>query len=199
MEQRTPIVAALVAGALVVAGCGAEASTGGSIGKVAGNPTDRAFVAEMVLHHEMAVDMAEIGLERGESPFVRQLSVDIVRTQTAEIATLRREDAQLASAGVKKGVLGLPNDMMGMGGDTKKLRTVTPFDPPFLEMMLPHHQGAIELAKAELARGTDPELKALALDIVDAQQREIDGMKQAARKGWHRGRLNRPAAPAGTG
>jgi uncharacterized protein (DUF305 family) len=183
VTPRTPLIAALITGALLLAGCGADESSGESTGTTAGNPTDRAFVAEMVPHHEMAVEMAEIGIRRAESPFVEQLAADIVRTQTAEIATLRREDAQLADAGVKKGALALPNDMKGMGGDAKRLRTATPFDAPFLEMMVPHHQGAIEMAKAELAEGADPELKALALDIIDAQQREIDGMEQAARKG----------------
>jgi uncharacterized protein (DUF305 family) len=175
--------AVLVAVSLAFAGCTEEGSEdAGGTGPTAGNPTDRAFVAEMIPHHESAVRMAEIGRVRGESPFVRQLAEDIIRTQKAEIAILRREDAPHAEAGVKKGSLRMPNDMKDMGGDTERLQTAAPFDPPFLKMMVPHHQGAIEMAKAELARGADPELKALALEIIDAQQREIDGMEQAARQ-----------------
>jgi len=45
-------------------------------------------------------------------------------------------------------------------------------------MMLPHHQGAAEMAKAELKKGQDPELKTLARNIITAQQCEIAGMRE---------------------
>ena len=178
MKKRTKLLALLAAGTLAVAGCGADDGSGESASKAGGNGTDRAFVAEMIPHHQSAVEMAEIALKRGESPFVKGLAEDIVRTQKAEIQTLRREDAQLAEAGVKKGALGVPAHMMGMSEDTAQLKTVTPFDDPFIKMMVPHHKGAIEMAKVELAKGSDPELKALAQEIIDAQQREIEEMTE---------------------
>lgn len=50
-------------------------------------------------------------------------------------------------------------------------------DQDFVAMMIPHHQGAIDMAKYELAHGKDPATRKLARDIVAAQEREIAGMK----------------------
>ena len=171
------LMPALVAGALAVAGCGGDDDSGSS-GDVQGNGTDRAFAAEMVPHHQSAVEMAKIAQDRGESEFVRKLAQDIIRTQNAEIATLRQEDEALDTAGVKPGSLPMPHDMENMDQDPAKLRDAEPFDKAFIEMMIPHHESAVMMAKVEIEKGEDPELKALAQDIVKAQEREIRAMRE---------------------
>jgi uncharacterized protein (DUF305 family) len=61
------------------------------------------------------------------------------------------------------------NDMgMAMSGDA---------DKDFVTMMIPHHQGAIDMAKIELQYGKDPKLRAMAEAIVEAQEAEIAEMK----------------------
>jgi len=167
----------LAAGALTVAGCGDDSSsdTGAS---AAGNAVDRAFIADMVPHHQSAVTMARIAQERGESAFVKQLADDIVRTQNQEIEVMRREDQALAEAGIEKGSLGVAEHMMGMDSDVESLKTAKPFDKAFIAEMLPHHEGAVTMAKAELSKGKSTKLKLLAQDIVTAQEREIAAMRK---------------------
>jgi uncharacterized protein (DUF305 family) len=50
-------------------------------------------------------------------------------------------------------------------------------DHDFVAMMLPHHQGAIDMAKAELMYGKDPVMRRLAEEIVVDQQSEIEAMQ----------------------
>ena len=149
---------------------GGEGSSGGSV--------DRAFAQAMIPHHESAIEMAKIAQRQGESDFVKQLADDIVAAQQEEIGTLERIDSELAEEGAEVGQLGVPEHMQGMDDDPAELRDADPFDPAFVDMMIPHHEGAIEMAKAELAKGENAELKQLAQEIIDAQQAEIREMRE---------------------
>ena len=51
-------------------------------------------------------------------------------------------------------------------------------DKDFAMMMIPHHQGAIDMAKAELEHGDDPQMRALAETVIEAQEKEIAELKE---------------------
>jgi uncharacterized protein (DUF305 family) len=75
--------------------------------------------------------------------------------------------------------LGLSAAAAGMGhmdAGRKVRRADGPVDRVVLDEMIPHHRGAIAMARAVLARGQDPRLRELAQDIVAAQESEIEEM-----------------------
>jgi len=188
--SRLLVLALALALAGVLAACGEEATVaeqpqepqGQEAQRQAeGNAMDRAFVAEMIPHHRSAVEMAEMALEQGESAFVRDLARDIVRTQNEEISTMRAIDRRLAEQGVERGTMDMAEHERGMDMDEAamaELREADPFDRAFVDEMVPHHQGAIRMARMQLDMGQDPELKQLAQEIVDAQAREIEAMNR---------------------
>ncbi|OGA60806.1 MAG: DUF305 domain-containing protein [Betaproteobacteria bacterium RIFCSPLOWO2_12_FULL_65_14] len=51
-------------------------------------------------------------------------------------------------------------------------------DRDFLAMMIPHHEGAVEMARLALVHGRDPVARRLAEDIIASQTAEIEGMKR---------------------
>jgi uncharacterized protein (DUF305 family) len=55
-------------------------------------------------------------------------------------------------------------------------------DVDFVRKMIPHHQGAIDMAQVELAHGTDPQLKKMAQKIIDDQKKEISQMQDWLKK-----------------
>jgi len=195
-HPRALLVSAMLALGVLLAGvaltaCGSDNNNGSGATSAAGNGIDRAFVADMTPHHKSAVEMARIAKKRGQSTFVKSLASDIIRTQNAEITTMKGIAATLDAAGVKAKSLGIAEHMMGMDMNTAELRTAKPFDRAFIDMMIPHHQGAIRMARVELAKGSSPQAKQLATQIVAAQTREIDTMNM------HRTQAFGSASPAG--
>ncbi len=185
ITSRRALPASLVAAvALAAAGCGSSSSP-------TGNATDRAFVNDMTPHHESAVSMAQIALTRAQHPEVKQLATSIVADQKKEIGEMADLKSTIG-AGDAKSTLGESRQAMGMNMDNASLRTARPFDRAFIDMMTPHHTGAIAMARIELAKGKDPKVKDLATRIIAAQAKE-----KAAMASW-RARWYGAATTSGT-
>ena len=76
-------------------------------------------------------------------------------------------------SGAMGGFMGAMDTMM-QGMPTESSGMV---DADFLLMMIPHHQSAIDMARVELEQGEDEETKAMAQEIIDAQEAEIEEMR----------------------
>jgi hypothetical protein len=69
--------------------------------------------------------------------------------------------------------------MAVMDADMMAAKPTSNPDHDFAAMMIPHHQGAIDMAKSQLLYGSDPVLRRLAQEIIVAQQKEIEAMRRA--------------------
>jgi uncharacterized protein (DUF305 family) len=147
---------------------------------------DADFARLMVPHHQGAVDMAAVELKYGSDQAVVGLAARIAAAQQPEIDAMTAWQkahtapaAPGADAGAVKSAYSAANDKMmnAMMGDS--MAHSGNADRDFVKMMIPHHQGAIEMANVQLKYGGDPQLKALALKIVAAQEAEIAEMN-----GW---------------
>ncbi len=138
----------------------------------------------MVDHHKMAIDMATVARDRATRPQIKALADNIITAQKQEIAQLNAADQKLAAKDVQAGDLGLSDAMMGMDMDNTMLMTATPLERMLIDMMVPHHQGAIRMARAELADGRDPQLRKLAQAVIAAQSKEIEQMN-SWRVSWY--------------
>ena len=158
-------------------GGGSSPSTSSSSGSSKANNADIAFAMQMVAHHEQAVEMAQMILDKdGVDARVTELAQTIKDAQGPEIDTM---NGWLTSWGTSGSM-----DGMDMGGtmsdaDMTALEAASGSEANklFLEQMTVHHQGAIDMAKTELQDGQNADALALAQKIVNDQTAEIARMK----------------------
>lgn len=191
-KQSPPRVLGALLVALLALGlgaCGGDAEeTRAPQGEV--EATEKAFLTGMVHHHNSAVAMAEIAGKRGQAPYVKRLSEEIVSTQEREIATMREIYKRLIGGELKPDPaahdgLDLTAAEAGMTHDqdtNEMLSAARPFDRAFVDVMVPHHRGAVKMAEVVLESTQDSELRDLAEAIVSTQQREIEEMNAFRRK-----------------
>lgn len=149
---------------------------------------DAHFIEQMIPHHEDAITMANIALQRSKKEEIRELAHNIIDSQSREIRQMKewyenwygRELPTGDEVMNVHGMMGVGRMHMGMMGndtDMKRLENSAEFDKVFIEEMVPHHQMAVMMASM-LRNGTSrPEMRQLADDIITAQTKEIGEMR----------------------
>lgn len=201
IPARLGAALAAVVAAVFLAGCGGaedSASAGGGpeipetpviSGEPAGyNADDVSFATNMVPHHKQAIELAELVPDRSTNPEMAALASQITATQQPEINIMNvflvqwNENPEAGGDSGGEGHAGHGQSMQGMVDDATMTRLEslrgTEFDTLWLESMISHHQGAIEMAKAEIANGENVDAIAMAKTMVAAQEAEIGQMKQ---------------------
>lgn len=170
------------------------------------NDADVAFAQMMTVHHQGAIAMADLAPTRAASPKVKELAAKIKAAQTPEITEMDRwlaawapetdmngkpkkssTDSQAMSGMSGMAATGTAHAMPGMMSDAQMNQmtaaTGTAFDRLFLQLMIVHHQGALDMATTEKASGVNPGARALADTITTGQSAEIATMQDLLKTG----------------
>jgi len=147
------------------------------------NTGDVMFVTMMIPHHQQAIEMSDIVLgKEGLDPRVADLAQQIQEAQGPEI---ERMLGWLEDWGVEYD----PDSMDGMdhGGmdgmmSDDDMTALEESDGPeasklFLEQMIAHHEGAVNMARVALDDAQNPEVLALAQQVIDDQTAEVTVMR----------------------
>ena len=142
------------------------------------NDADVHFAQMMVPHHEQAVDMADLADTRAGDG-VRTLAEEIRDAQGPEIEQMETL-LDTWGAEVEHGMD--HSRMEGMLSEEQmaelEVAEGEAFDTLFLQFMVLHHEGAVDMARAELDDGVNPEARELAEEIIAAQESEIEQMNE---------------------
>ncbi len=150
----------------------------------ADSSADITFAQMMIPHHEQAVEMSELAPERASSAFIKELASQIQNAQQPEIDLMsgwlmnwgepRMNMADSMNAHGGHGMAGVMSE-----ADMANLAAAkgSQFDRLYAELMIAHHEGAIEMAMAA-ENSSNPEVSTLAKQIIAAQQVEIAEMQE---------------------
>jgi uncharacterized protein (DUF305 family) len=188
---------------LLLTGCGEDTSDGSDSADAGAdhNAADVAFASDMIQHHAQALAMVDLTVERALDPEVQALAEAIRAAQGPEIETMTdwlTEWGEPVPATVRDHVnadddhggehgddgedgddtgMDMPGMMSDEQMDELESATDADFQDLFLELMIEHHEGAVEMAQTEQDDGRYPPAVSLAEQIEAAQAVEIETMQ----------------------
>lgn len=180
VSRFTRCAGVLMAG-LILASCGGGESSNTDAESF--NASDVMFAQMMIPHHEQAIELSDIALDPtvGAGTEVIDLARSIKVAQDPEIDEMTalltgwgmatEMDPSMDHSDMMSGMLTL--DEL----DALSLLRGVDFDRGWLEAMIGHHEGAIDMAEDVVADGTDPSMRSLAERIISGQRAEIDAMR----------------------
>ena len=150
------------------------------------NDSDAAFMAMMIPHHAQALEMSELARTRAQSESVKALAQRISGAQGPEIIAMSAwlEARKLEVPAAEGDAHEHEHDdatMPGMLSEAEMSELAeargADFDRLFLEGMIGHHQGAVQMAEEVATEGTDVLVSEMAADVGVGQSAEIDRMR----------------------
>jgi uncharacterized protein (DUF305 family) len=147
------------------------------------NDEDVHFAQMMIPHHEQAIEMSDIALDPtvGASDVVRNLATQIKGAQDPEITQMKNWLTAWNRTEMDHSSMDMSEMMEGMLSADQLINLGTlrgaEFDKAWIEGMIGHHEGAIQMSTVVLAKGLNPQVQVLAEAIISGQQKEIDMMK----------------------
>ena len=155
---------------------------------------DLRFIDAMRLHHRGAIAMAKEAQQKSQRPEIKKLAQNIIIAQNREEQELLRKwrEAWYPQASIEPVAYGSDGTVMPMSEQQQQSMTMledlgpadAEFDLRFMNAMIAHHQGAINMAQDALSKSKRPEIKQLSQQIATSQQAEIEQMKQW-RQAWY--------------
>ena len=163
--SKFPKILGLIALVLLLVGCSSNT-------KYSAN--DIMFAEMMIPHHEQAIEMSDMALSKSTNPEIIKLANEIKNAQEPEIQLMKSWEGVDAS-------MHMGHTMMGMLDEQEiaylKSATGKDFDRLFLEGMIKHHEGAIDMA-GMIDDSKNPEVADLGKAIIDVQSAEIKVMQE---------------------
>jgi len=129
---------------------------------------DQGFIDHMVPHHEMAVMMADDALSKASNPKTKEFARMIKQKQPPEVQQLKNWRQQWYGSAQTPPMDHSDYQAMSAGPD---------YDRKWTQMMIEHHQMAVDTSKQTLSTAKRSEIKQLAQKIIDDQSKEIQQLQ----------------------
>ena len=156
--------------------------------RTAGPPdsdVDTGFLQDMITHHEQAVSMSSVTTANASDPIVRDMAREVLIEQRYELGLMdaylqARDEGRGAEDREVMGWMGPPfaiDEMPGLASP-EQLDALYDADPDeqnvrFLELMIAHHRGGVDMAEYAARHAEDPRVRRLAEVMADVQAKEI--------------------------